>query len=47
MRHQGSYLHEHAPAEQTICMEAHHRVCLHENGASQSYHRDYFARWSW
>ena len=29
-------------------MEAHHRVCLHQNGASQSYHhRDYFARWSW
>ena len=27
--------------------EAHHRVCLHQNGACQSYHRDYFARWSW
>ena len=34
-------------AEQAMCMEAHHRVCLHQNGASQSYHRDYFARWSW
>ena len=36
-----------ATAEQAICMEAHHRVCLHQTGASQSYHRDYFARWSW
>ena len=31
-----------------MCTEAHHGVCLHQNGASQSYHdRDYFARWSW
>ena len=30
-----------------MCMEAQHRVRLHQNGASQSYHRDYFARWSW
>ena len=29
-----------------VCMEAHQRVCLHQNGASQSYHRDYFTRWS-
>ena len=36
-----------ATAEQAMCMEAHHRVCLHQNGASQSYHSDYFARWSW
>ena len=36
-----------ATAEQPICMEAHHRVCIHQNGAFQSYHRDYFARWSW
>ena len=37
-----------ATAEQAMCMEAHHRVCLHQNGASQSYHdRDYFARWAW
>ena len=36
-----------ATAEQAICMEAHLRVCLHQNGASQTYHRDYFARWSW
>ena len=36
-----------ATAEQAICVEAHRRVCLHQNGASQTYHRDYFARWSW
>ena len=36
-----------ATAEQAMCMEAHHRVCLHQNGASQSYHSDYFARLSW
>ena len=36
-----------ATAEQAMCMEAHHMVCLHQNGASQSYHSDYFARWSW
>ena len=36
-----------ATAEQAICIEAHHRVYLHQNGESQSYHRDYFARWSW
>ena len=36
-----------ATAEQATCMEAHHRVCLHQNGSSQSYHSDYFARWSW
>ena len=37
-----------ATAEQAMCMKAHHRVCLHQNSASQSYHdRDYFARWSW
>ena len=36
-----------ATAEQAICMEAHHRVCFHQNGASPSYHSDYFARWSW
>ena len=30
-----------------MCMEAHHRVCLHQNGASQRYHSDYSARWSW
>ena len=36
-----------ATAEQAMCMEAHHRVCLHQNGVSQSYHSDYFARWSW
>ena len=30
-----------------MCMEAHHMVYLHQNGASQSYHRDYSARWSW
>ena len=30
-----------------MCMEAHHRVFLHQNGASQSYHSDYFTRWSW
>ena len=35
-----------ATAEQAICIEARHRVCLHQNGASQSYRRDYFARWS-
>ena len=28
-------------------MEAYCRVRLHQNGASQTYHRDYFARWSW
>ena len=28
-------------------METHHRFCLHQNGPCQSYHRDYFARWSW
>ena len=32
-----------ATAEQAMCMEVHHRVCLHQNSASQSYHdRDYF-----
>ena len=32
-----------ATAEQGMCMEVHHRVCLHQNSASQSYHdRDYF-----
>ena len=36
-----------ATAEQAMRMEAHHRVCPHQNGASQSYHSDYFARWSW
>ena len=36
-----------ATAEQAIFMEAHRRVCLHQNGASQTYHRDYFASWSW
>ena len=36
-----------ATAEQAMCMEAHHRVCLHQNGASQRYHSDFFARWSW
>ena len=36
-----------ATAEQAICTEAHCRVCLHQNGASQTYHRDYFAPWSW
>ena len=36
-----------ATAEQAMCMEAHYRVCLHQNGASQSYHSDYFALWSW
>ena len=24
-----------------MCMKAHHRVCLHQNGTSQSYHRDF------
>ena len=36
-----------ATAEHAMYKEAHHRVCLHQNGASQSYHSDYFARWSW
>ena len=36
-----------ATVEQAMCMEAHHRVCLHQNGVSQSYHPDYFACWSW
>ena len=36
-----------ATAEQAMYMEAHHRVCFHQNGASQSYHSDYFARWYW
>ena len=36
-----------ATAEQAMCIEGHHRVCLHQNGASQSYRSDYFARWSW
>ena len=26
-----------ATAEQAVCMEAHHRVCFHQNGASQSH----------
>ena len=36
-----------ATAAQAMSMEAHHRVCLHQNGASQSFHRDYFARCCW
>ena len=36
-----------ATAEQAICMEAHHKVCLHQNSASKSYHRNYFAYRSW
>ena len=36
-----------ATAEQAMYIEAHHRVYLHQNGASQSHRRDYFSRWSW
>ena len=36
-----------ATAEQAMSMEAHHRVCLQQNAASQSYRHDYFSRWSW
>ena len=44
---QGCFAWACATAEQAMCMEAHHRVCLHQNGAPQRYHSDYFARWSW